>query len=94
MNLAQMEARRESVTLAFLAENEGARVLKIVSPDTVIIGTGGLTQAQLKSHAMMCIVSLGLWVPVFGIICLLRHPRTWVLTVSWNSGEVMIQEEW
>jgi hypothetical protein len=91
MNKAQIEHARESAVFDFLTENEGS-VLVAQTTNTAVLRTGGLTQDQLKFHLIACIVSFGLWIPIFAIVCLLRHPRGWILKVDQVTGEVEIRE--
>lgn len=90
MNRAEIEHRREAAVLGFLSENEGSVVVRETT-DTAVIRTGGFTPAQVKAHAIMCFISVGLWVPVFVIVAILRHPRGWLLKVNRFNGEVEIR---
>ena len=92
MNKLEMVTQREIATFHFLTENEGSRLISVPNDHTAIVGTGGLTQDQLKLHATLCIVSLGLWIPVFWVVALLRRRQTWIITVDWKYGITEIRE--
>lgn len=91
MNRAEVEARRESLTLAFLSEFEGSRLIR-ETWNTAIIATGGMSREQKDWHKWMCFCTFGLWFPVFFTVSLLRRPGGVIVTVDPFTGEVTIQE--
>lgn len=91
MRRTEIEARRESMALAFLSEFEGSRLVR-ETWNTAIIATGGMTEDQLKAHKRLCFFTLGLWLPVFLTVALLRRPGGVIISVDPFTGEVTIQE--
>jgi hypothetical protein len=91
MNKAEVEARREAMTFAFLNDFEGSSVVAETS-NTAVIRTGGMTPEQRRMHKQMIFCTFGLWLPVYWIVRLLRRPGGVIIIVDRFTGEVTIQE--
>jgi hypothetical protein len=84
---AELEALRSRAVFDFLVNNQGSTLLS-ESDRSAIIRTGGMSRSQVKGHIIACLLTVGLWVPAFAMIAILRAPRQVLIHVA-DDGSVL-----
>jgi hypothetical protein len=70
----------------FLDGNHGATLVRI-GKTSAIVATPGLTRSQTRGHVTACVLTLGLWVPVFAMVAILHVPKQVLIQVD-DRGNV------
>lgn len=82
---AQVESEWQTVITRFLELNNRSVLVAMQFPFAAIY-TPGLTVSEVRRHVIACILTAGLWVPVFAVIAILRTPKTYLIDASDPAG--------
>jgi hypothetical protein len=81
----QIEGSLLRAVQASLTANHGSHLVRMRTP-YALISVPGLSKSQVRGHLLACLLTLGLWVPVFGVIAILRTPKLLLLVASQDDG--------
>lgn len=79
----------ETATYRFICENEGSFILAI-KPNRAIVQLTGLSREQVNWHRTMILWTLGLWLPVYVAVALIKRPELVELRIS-SAGTFVSQ---
>jgi len=81
----EIETRLVEAVNSFLDMYENSELVRINAP-YAIVSRPGLSRSQVRNHLLTCLITGGVWVPVFACIAILRAPKMYLIDASDPAG--------
>ena len=82
---ADVETRLTDAVQLFLDSNNRSEI-HFRRNGYAIVFVPGMTWPEIKLHVVACLVTLGLWLPVFGGVAILRTPKKYLIDATDPRG--------
>lgn len=81
----ELETQWLSAISSLLESNDRSELVSVKYPFAAVF-VPGLSTSEIRVHVISCFLTLGLWVPVFAVIAILRTPKTYLIDASDTAG--------